>query len=196
MKKRIQVFLFLTMVFSLPLYSQTATPHYVVVDDAQAEISQLERMNSDMVEANNVLEQQNTELNDDINVSEEFIVLADDMIGKLSASAGELYTALQSVPEGDSRWELQNKMDENRQSRYDLENRKRKEYEAISRANNQIDSNRKMIAVSEVRATSNNARIGYLDACIALSLNENRDVESVLDNADSVRREVEQLLNR
>jgi hypothetical protein len=87
-------------------------------------------------------------------------------------------------------------MDANRKSRYDLENRKRRENEAINQAREQIENNRKKIAVNRVRGNANDQRVEFLQACIDLSINENRDVGSVLDNADRVRQEVERLLSQ
>jgi len=172
------------------------TPHFVVVDDAQTEIEELQDRNADMARQSQVLEEQNRGLNDEIARSEEFIVQADDMIDRLSASAGEIYTVMQSAVDPAARRQLQQRMDENRQSRYDLENRKRRENEVITQAQEQIETNRKMIAVNRVRTKANDQRIEYLQACIDLSIDENRDVESVLDTADQVRQQVEALLGR
>jgi len=172
------------------------TPHFVVVDDAQTEIEELQDRNADMARQSQVLEEQNRGLNDEIARSEEFIVQADDMIDRLSASAGEIYTVMQSAVDPAARRQLQQRMDENRQSRYDLENRKRRGNEAITQAQEQIETNRKMIAVNRVRTKANDQRIEYLQACIDLSIDENRDVESVLDTADQVRQQVEALLGR
>lgn len=180
----------------LTLNAQTPTPHYVVINDARAEITMLENRNREMVEANAILDEENRTLEGEIVQSEGFIVLADQMIDRLSASAGELYTLMQSISDGETRRELQNRMDENRRSRYDLENRKRRENEAITRARGNIENNRKLIAVNRVRSKANDQRAEYLQACIDLSVSENRDVVSILNNADQVRQEVEQLLNR
>jgi vacuolar-type H+-ATPase subunit I/STV1 len=180
----------------LALNAQTPTPHYVVIDDAQAEITLLESRNQEMSRANSVLEVENQNLEDEIIGSEEFIVQADEMIDRLSVSAGEIYTLMQSINDNETRRELQSRMDDNRQSRYDLENRKRRENETINRARDKIENNRKLIAVNRVRSKANDQRGGYLNACIDLSVNDNQDVDSVLDNADQVRQEVEQLLNR
>jgi hypothetical protein len=180
----------------LYLNAQTPTPHYVVIDDAQAEISLLESRNQEMSSANSLLENENRKLEEEIVLSEEFIVLADEMIDRLSGSAGEIYTLMQTINDADTRRELQNRMDENRQSRYDLENRKRRENETITRARDRIEDNRKLIAVNRVRSKANDQRSEYLQACIDLSVNENRDVDSILDNADQVRQEVERLLSR
>lgn len=192
-------FLFFVLVlFSGILYlnAQTPTPHYVVIDDALAEISLLESRNQEMAGANALLEEENRKLEEEIVLSEEFLILADEMIDRLSGSAGEIYTLMQSINDAETRRELQNRMDENRQSRYDLENRKRRENETITRARGRIEENRKLIAVNRVRSKANDQRGEYLQACIDLSENENRDVDSILDNADQVRQEVEQLLNR
>jgi hypothetical protein len=181
---------------ALALNAQTPTPHYVVIDDAQAEISLLDSRNQEMAGANSALEVENQNLEDEIIRSEEFIVEADEMIDRLSASAGEIYTLMQSIYDNETRRELQRRMDDNRRSRYDLENRKRRENETITRARNKIENNRKQIAVNRVRSKANDQRGGYLQACIDLSVSDNRDVDSVLDNADQVRQEVEQLLNQ
>jgi len=180
-------------VFSL--FSQTPEPHYVVIDDAETEINMLKSRNQEMESASSVLEEENRNLEAEIIRSEEFIVLADQMIDQLSASAGELYTLMQSVNEPVTRRDLQDRMNANRQSRYDLENRKRRENEAINQARGQIEINRKKIAVNRVRGNANDQRSEFLQACIDLSISENRDVDSVLDNADRVRLEVERLLN-
>ncbi len=190
------IFLLLFCTTALPLLAQTPTPHYVVIDDAQAEISLLDSRNQDMERSNSVLEGENHGLGEEIVRSEGFIVQANEIIDRLSASAGEIYTLLQSISDPDTRRELQARMDANRQSRYDLENRKRRENEAINRARDKIENNRKMIAVNHVRANANDQRGEFLQACIDLSINENRDVDSVLDNADMVRKEVERLLNQ
>ena len=189
--------------FVFPLYvgivaalsSQTPTPHFVVVEETEIEIAELEDRNREMEERNAELETENAGLEVEIRRSREFIVLADDMVDRLSASAGEIYTLMQSVVDPETRRELQTRMEENRRSRYELENRKRRENEAITRAESRMDSNRKSIAVNRVRTRANEQRIEYLQACIDLSVSENRDVDSVLDNADRVRREVESLLS-
>jgi hypothetical protein len=181
---------------ALTLNAQTPTPHYVVIDDAQAEMSFLGSGNQEMARANSVLEDENQNLENEMASSEEFIVQADEMIDRLSASAGEIYTLMQSLNENETRRELQSRMDENRQSRYDLENRKHRENEAITRAGNKIENNRKLIAANRIRSKANDQRGAYLQACIDLSVNEDRDIDSVLDNADQVRQEIELLLNQ
>lgn len=180
----------------LTLNAQTPTPHYVDINDAEVEISMLESRNQEMAQAAAILDDENRQLEDEIVQGEGFIVLADQMIDRLSASAGELYTLMQSISDGETRRELQTRMDENRRSRYDLENRKRRENEAITRARDKIETNRKHIAVNRVRSKANDQRGEYLQACIDLSVSENRDVDSILDNADQVRQEVERLLGR
>lgn len=190
------IFCFLVCSGAFSLFAQTHTPHYVVIDDAQAEISILGSHNQRMGGASSTLEEVNRKLVDEIIRSEGLIIRADEMIDRLSASAGEIYTLMQSVNDPDTRRELQSRMDDNRKSRYDLENRKRRENEAINRARDQIENNRKLIAVNRVRAKANDQRIEYLQACIDLSVNENRDIGSVLENADRVRQEVEQFLNQ
>ncbi|MCK5737041.1 MAG: hypothetical protein KAH21_11210 [Spirochaetaceae bacterium] len=178
------------------LFSQVPTPHYVVIDDAQAEITMLESRNREMESGSSVFEEENRNLDSEILNSEEFIVRADTMIDQLSASAGELYTLMQSISDSETKRDLQDRMDANRKSRYDLENRKRRENEIINQAREQIENNRKKIAVNRVRGKANDQRSEFLQACIDLSISENRDVDSVLDNADRVRQEVEQLLNQ
>ncbi len=194
MKRIILLFAFLAVVCA-SLASQSQVPHYVVVTEAESEINELEENNRSMAQRNSELDAESSNLENEIEKSREFIVLADDMADRLSASAGEIYTLMQSVVDPQVHKELQNRMEENRRSRYELENRKRRENEAITRAENQIDNNRKMVAVNRVKTRNNEQRIEYLRACIELSLNENQDVESVLDNADKVRQEVESLLN-
>jgi hypothetical protein len=181
---------------ALTLNAQTPTPHYVVIDDAQAEISLLESRNQEMARSNSVLEDENQNLENEIVSSEEFNVQADEMIDRLSASAGEIYSLMQSLDENETRRELQSRMDDNRQSKYDLENRKRRENEAIIRAGNNIENNRKLISANRIRLKANDQRVAYLHECIDLSVDEDRDIDSVLDNADQVRQEVEQLLNQ
>ena len=170
------------------------SPHFVVVDEAENEIAELESRNRELAQRSQTLDAENSALEAEIRRSQEFIILADDMVDRLSASAGEIYTLTQSVVDPETRRELQSRMDDNRRSRYELESRKRRENEAITRAEEQIDNNRKMIAVNRVRSRANEQRIEYLRACIDLSISENRDLDSVLDNADQVRREVESLL--
>lgn len=191
-------FFYVIFIFTgiLTLNAQTPTPHYVVINDARAEIASLESRNQEMTQSNDVLEEENRKLEDVIIQSEGFIVLADEMIDRLSASAGELYTLMQSINDSETRRELQTRMDDNRRSRYDLENRKRRENEAITRARDKIENNRKLIAVNRVRTKANDQRGEYLQACIDLSVSENHDVDSILNHADQVRQEVEQLLNR
>ena len=194
--KRLIIFCFLILSGTLSLFAQTFTPHYVVIDDAQAEISILESRNQEMEGASGILEGEYRKLEDEVIRSEGFIVQADNMINQLSASAGEIYTVMQTVNDIETRRELQSRLDDNRLSRYDLENRKRRENEAINRARDQIELKRRLIAVNRVRTKANDQRIEYLKACIDLSVNENRDISSVLDNADRVRQEVTQLLNQ
>lgn len=191
-------FFYVIFIFTgiLTLNAQTPTPHYVVINDARAEIASLESRNQEMTQSSDVLEEENRKLEDVIIQSEGFIVLADEMIDRLSASAGELYTLMQSINDSETRRELQTRMDDNRRSRYDLENRKRRENEAITRARDKIENNRKLIAVNRVRTKANDQRGEYLQACIDLSVSENHDVGSILNHADQVRQEVEQLLNR
>lgn len=196
MNKHILSILSVFLFFTVSLSAQIAEPHYVVIADADAEIERLQAENEEMVHTSDSLEQQNSQLDDEIAESQDFIVKADDMIEKIVAARGPVWTALQTVNDPETRRDLIQKMEDLRQSQYDLENYKRREYEAISKANGQIDTNRKMIAVNRVRTNSNDQRIQYLGSCRAYTLNENRDVDSVLDNADQVRREVEQLLNR
>lgn len=193
--KRILFILAFFFGISASLASQTPVPHYVVVEEAENKIAELELNNQEMAQQNDELDSESRNLEMEIEKSREFIVLADDMVDRLSASAGEIYTLLQSVIDPEVRKELQNRMEENRRSRYELENRKRRENEAITRAENQIDNNRKMIAVNRVRTRTNEQSIEYLRGCIELSISENQDVGSVLDNADKVRQEVESLLN-
>jgi hypothetical protein len=168
----------------------------VVIDDAREEIALLDSRNEEMELNSTELEEENRNLEAAIIRSEEFIVQADAMIDQLSASAGELYTLMQTVNDPVTKRDLQERMDANRKSRYDLENRKRRENEAINQAREQIENNRKKIAVNRVRGNANDQRVEFLQACIDLSINENRDVGSVLDNADRVRQEVERLLSQ
>lgn len=188
--------LFFVFAVAVNLFSQTPEPHYVVIDDAREEIDMLSTRNKEMERSSSALEEENRDLEAQIIKGEEFIVQANAMIDQLSASAGELYTLLQTVNDPDTKRELQDRMTANRQSRYDLENRKRRENELISTARSRIESNRKKIAVNSVRGNANDQRIEFLQACIDLSINENQDVDMVLDNADQIRKEVERLLNR
>jgi hypothetical protein len=191
----IPIALFYVAVF--PAAAQmTPTPRFVVIDDAQEEIAELENRNAEMAAANLGLEEDIRGLEEQISLSEGFNLQADDMIDRLSASAGEIYTLMQSIVDPETRRELQNRMEENRRSRYDLENRKRRENESVARAQERIENNRRMMAINRVRSKANDQRIEYLQACIDLSVSENRDVGSVLDNADRVRQEVERLLGQ
>ncbi|RKX68571.1 MAG: hypothetical protein DRP60_17795, partial [Spirochaetes bacterium] len=155
------------------LFSQTATPHYVVVDDAQAEITMLNSRNQEMERASAVLEDENRSLEAEIISGEKFIIRANAMIDQISASAGELYTLMQSVRDPATKRDLQERINANRQSRYDLENRKRRENETINQARGQIESNRRKIAVNRVRGNANDQRNEFLQACIDLSISEN-----------------------
>ncbi len=193
--KNLFLLLFL-FIGTFSLFSQTPAPHYVVIDDAQAEIATLNSRNQEMERASAVLEDENRSLEAAIISSEEFIVRADAIIDQLSSSAGELYTVIQTVRDPVTKRDLQERINANRQSRYDLENRKRRENEIINRARGQIESNRRKIAVNRVRGNANDQRNGFLQACIDLSISENRDVDSVLDNADRVRQDVERLLSQ
>ena len=178
-----------------PLSAQNVRPKYVVIAEAEAEIGDLRNLNAEMAARNAELEEENQTMNADIARRRDFIVQADEIIDRLSASAGEIYTSLQSVVDTETRRELRRRMEDNRRSRYDLENRKRQENEAIGRSNARIDNNRKVLAVNRVRTRANDQRIQYLQACIDLSSSENRDVSSVLDKADAITSEVENLLN-
>ena len=178
-----------------PLSAQNVRPKYVVIAEADAEIGDLRNLNAEMAARNAELEEENQTMNADIARRRDFIVQADGIIDRLSASAGEIYTSLQSVVDTETRRELRRRMEDNRRSRYDLENRKRQENEAIDRSNARIDNNRKVLAVNRVRTRANDQRIQYLQACIDLSSSENRDVSSVLDKADAITSEVENLLN-
>lgn len=178
-----------------PLSAQNIRPQYVVIAEAEAEIGDLRNLNAEMAARNAELEEENQTMNADIARRRDFIVQADGIIDRLSASAGEIYTSLQSVVDTETRRELRSRMEDNRRSRYDLENRKRQENEAIGRSNARIDNNRKVLAVNRVRTRANDQRIQYLQACIDLSSSENRDVSSVLDKADAITSEVENLLN-
>lgn len=178
-----------------PLSAQNVRPKYVVIAEADAEIGDLRNLNAEMAARNAELEEENQTMNADIARRRDFIVQADGIIDRLSASAGEIYTSLQSVVDTETRRELRRRMEDNRRSRYDLENRKRQENEAIGRSNARIDNNRKVLAVNRVRTRANDQRIQYLQACIDLSSSENRDVSSVLDKADAITSEVENLLN-
>lgn len=178
-----------------PLSAQNVRPKYVVIAEAEAEIGDLRNLNAEMAARNAELEKENQTMNADIARRRDFIVQADGIIDRLSASAGEIYTSLQSVVDTETRRELRSRMEDNRRSRYDLENRKRQENEAIGRSNARIDNNRKVLAVNRVRTRANDQRIQYLQACIDLSSSENRDVSSVLDKADAITSEVENLLN-
>lgn len=178
-----------------PLSAQNVRPKYVVIAEAEAEIGDLRNLNAEMAARNAELEEENQTMNADIARRRDFIVQADGIIDRLSASAGEIYTSLQSVVDTETRRELRSRMEDNRRSRYDLENRKRQENEAIGRSNARIDNNRKVLAVNRVRTRANDQRIQYLQACIDLSSSENRDVSSVLDKADAITSEVENLLN-
>ena len=178
-----------------PLSAQNVRPKYVVIAEAEAEIGDLRNLNAEMAARNAELEEENQTMNADIARRRDFIVQADGIIDRLSASAGEIYTSLQSVVDTETRRELRRRMEDNRRSRYDLENRKRQENEAIGRSNARIDNNRKVLAVNRVRTRANDQRIQYLQACIDLSSSENRDVSSVLDKADAITSEVENLLN-
>jgi len=177
------------------LFSQTPTPHYVVIDDAQSEIQMLSSRNREMEKSSTLLEEENRSLEAEIIKSEQFIIQANAIIDQLSASAGELYTLMQTINDTDTKRDLQERTNANRQSRYDLESRKRRENEAINLAREQIENNRRSIAVNRVRGNANDQRSEFLQACIDLSISENRDVGSVLDNADRVKAEVERLLN-
>ena len=178
-----------------PLSAQNVRPQYVVIAEAEAEIGDLRDLNAEMAARNAELEEENQTMNADIARRRDFIVQADGIIDRLSASAGEIYTSLQSVVDTETRRELRRRMEDNRRSRYDLENRKRQENEAIGRSNARIDNNRKVLAVNRVRTRANDQRSQYLQACIDLSSSENRDVSSVLDKADAITSEVENLLN-
>ena len=184
------------LVAAVPVFSQTAEPHYVVLDEARAEIGRLEQDNRVMSQVNETLARENTSLENQISGSREFIVRIEQMIDRIISAKGPIYTALQTVNDPETKRELQDKMNDLRESEYQLEKTKRQEYESISRANDLMESNRRMIAVNNVRTNSNEQRIVFLTACVDYTMNENRDLGSLLDNADQVRREVEALLSR
>ncbi len=194
--KYLLLILFFLWVGTFSLISQIPAPHYVVIDDAKAEITMLSSRNQEMERASAVLGNENRNLEEEIIRSEEFIVRANAIIDQLSASAGELYTLMQTNRDSNTKRDLLERVNANRQSRYDLENRKRRENETINQARVQIEGNRKKIAVNRVRGNANDQWNEFLQACIDLSISENQDVGSVLDNADRVRLEVERLLNQ
>ena len=179
-----------------PIFGQTAEPRYVDIDEARAEISRLQQDNQAMSQVNDTLASENSELDSQISGSREFIVQIEQMIDRIISAKGPIYTALQNVVESDTRSELQGKMEELRESEYQLQKTKRQEYETINQANDLVETNRRMIAVNNVRSNTNEQRIVFLDACIAYTLNENRDLDSLVNEVDQVNRDVELLLSR
>ncbi len=197
MKKLILLFLCATAVTVSFAFSQTvAEPHYVVLDDALAEIERLQADNEAMSGINATLQGQNDQLEIEIAESRDFVIRLDEMIAKIVTAKGPIYTALQTVTDQGTKRELQNKMDDLRESEYQLEKTRRQEFESIRASNDLIETNRRMIAVNNVRSSSNEQRIEYLRACYEYTRDENRGVEDLLSDADALRQEAEALMSR
>jgi hypothetical protein len=178
------------------IWGQKAEPRYVDIDEARREIAQLESLNDEMADENVVLDRENGRLSEGITENEEFIRQANVILEKLRASDGELYTMQNTVVDAEMKRQLTERRENNRRQRYDLENRKREELELISVALDRIEDNKKRMAKNRVQTRVNERRIVYLNSCIELSLNEGVSLESVLSNAEEVRREVEILLGQ
>lgn len=194
--KRIPHVIALLVLPAALIWGQKAEPRYVDIDEARREIAQLQGLNDEMADENVVLDRENGRLSEGITENEEFIRQANVILEKLRASDGELYTMQNTVIDAEMNRQLTERRENNRRQRYDLENRKREELELISVALDRIEGNKKRMAKNRVQTRVNERRIVYLNSCIELSLNEGVSLESVLSNAEEVRREVEILLGQ
>ncbi|MCG8453539.1 MAG: hypothetical protein MI717_10210 [Spirochaetales bacterium] len=175
--------------------AQEFIAHYVIIEDAQAEIAELEADNQRYEQMSVTFQEDIDRHQAVIDESEAFISRVDEVLPRISASAGQIYTVLQGVMNEDTRQQILDRVEENRKSRYELESKLRDEYQVIATATHHMENSKKRIAMNRVHIKANNQRIEYLRACIAYSERDGDGVEPVLQAADAVRQEVQQILD-
>ena len=170
-------------------------PRYVDISNANFEIDTLRNTNESFsVE----IELYRTEIESNQSIKSEITNLIDKidlLLVDLTSTSAELYTLNTTLTDKELRRKLQISIEENRQQKYDLENKKIDMQTSICVLNRVIVSSEKFVTVNNLFISRNNKKINYLKECIQYSDQDTTTLNNAVNKTTSYQREVDSLLN-
>jgi hypothetical protein len=181
--------------FGSLMESNVSQPHSMDVEVAEREIEIV-------TDRNNILINENAQHNQDIDGLEVESSNLYALIGKIDSllntviSAGtDLYTLSRTITDPEMKAELQKSVEENRQQKFDLENRQQELNRKLNSIKNQIGMKKRYITVNRLNLRRNDERIDFLRSCIELSIQDSGALEKAINRSATLQNEVDNLLS-
>lgn len=181
--------------FGSVIESNIVEPYSMEIEVAQSEIDLL-------MAKNTVFSNENSEYVISVKGIEERIAVVYDLIARIDSvlntvisTSTELYTLSTNLTDTEMRQELQLSIEENRQQKYDLENKRLNLEKQMSSLKNTMDVKKRYITVNNLNVRRNLQRIDFLKTCIELSKKDTSALERAVNRSSGLQSEVDAILN-
>ncbi len=169
-------------------------PYYVDNNAANNEIQKLQEnnisINSDISKDNEEIVQLTLKIKE----TNQIIIKINELLESVTLTSGNFYNLSKTLNDTDMRNQLQASIDENRQQKYDLTNKKYELIGSIENMYNEVAIVEKNIIINNLYIKQNNYRIDFLNQCINLSENDTNSLNVAIKKSSSLQQEVENLL--
>lgn len=172
------------------------TPRSMDIEAAQKEIELLNERNSSFQRENSSYEGEIEKVQTLAGELYNHIEKIDELLNSVVSSATELYSVSITLTDPSMRNEIQASIVENRQQKYDLDNRRTELAGRLSSLGEIIAVKKKYIAVNNLNLKKNLERIDFLKACIELSSKDSRALSRVVSRSAELQGEVDSILSK
>ncbi|MBN2659550.1 MAG: hypothetical protein JXR86_21005, partial [Spirochaetales bacterium] len=181
--------------FGSIIESDVTEPYCMDVDVAGREIDLLKERNIALNEENSQYGAAVDTLESDVSNVYSLIARIDSLLNTVISAGTDLYTLSTVLTDPEMKNELQKSIEENRQQKFDLENRLFDLNRKLSSLKDQIGVKKKYITVNHLNIRRNDDRIEFLKACIDLSTKDSGAMNRAISRSSSLQEEVDSLLS-
>ncbi|MBB6480494.1 hypothetical protein [Spirochaeta isovalerica] len=181
--------------FGAIIESNITEPYCMDVDVAGREIDLLKERNSSLNEENGQYSSAVKTLESDVSNVFGLIARIESLMNTVISSGTDLYTLSTTLTDPEMKNELQKSIEENRQQKFDLENRLQDLNRKLSSLKEQIGVKKRYITVNNLNIRRNDDRIEFLKACIDLSTKDSGALNRAITRSSSLQEEVDSLLS-
>ena len=181
--------------FGSIIESNISQPYSMDIELANEEIEILTSKNT-------VFDNENNQYKDDIlllqNHSEELSELVsriDIVMNSVVTSSVELYNLSKTLTDKEMKQNLQVSIEENRQQKYDLENRQLVLIQKLDSVKDQASVKKRYITVNNLHIRRNLERVNFLKSCIEISNKDTDSLERAVNRSSSLQSDVDAILN-
>jgi hypothetical protein len=165
------------------------------VEVADKEIVLLQARNISLIEENKEYESSLITLESDISDLYDLMGKIDSLMNTVISAGTDLYTLSATLTDPEMKSALQVSVEENRQQKYDLENRQLQLDRKLASLKDQINIKKRYITVNNLNVRRNEDRIEFLNACKVLSTKDSGALDRAVSRSASLQSEVDSLLN-